>query len=41
MSLVFDTTPGEIVAQPNEAADRGHGERAFYFTDPSGHWLEA
>ena len=73
VSLDFDTTEGEIVAQhyafavsaadfdailarvralgllfwadpqqtrPNEIADRGRGERAFYFADPSGHWLE-
>lgn len=73
VSLDFDTTEGEIVAQhyafavgagdfdsilarvrarglpfwadpqgtrPNEVADRGRGERAFYFADPSGHWLE-
>ncbi len=73
VSLDFDTTPGEIVAQhyafavgaadfdaivarvgarglptwadpqrtrPNEIADRGGGERAFYFADPSGYWLE-
>ena len=73
LSLDFDTTQGEIVAQhyafavgaaefdailarvrarglpfwadpqrtrPNEIADRGRGERAFYFADPSGHWLE-
>jgi len=25
---------------PNQIADRGGGERAFYFADPSGHWLE-
>ena len=73
VSLDFDTTEGEIVAQhyafavgagdfdailarvrsrglpfwadpqrtrPNEVAERGGGERAFYFADPSGHWLE-
>ena len=73
VSLDFDTTQGEIVAQhyafavsavdfdailarvrsrrlpfwadpqrtrPNEVAERGSGERAFYFADPSGHWLE-
>ena len=73
VSLDFDTTHGEIVAQhyafavsavdfdailarvrarslpfwadpqrtrPNEVAERGRGERAFYFADPSGHWLE-
>ena len=73
LSLDFDTTQGEIVAQhyafavsaadfdailarvrarglqfwadpqrtrPNETADRGRGERAFYFADPNGHWLE-
>ena len=26
--------------QPDEVADRGGGNRAVYFADPSGHWIE-
>ena len=26
--------------QPDQVADRGGGNRAVYFADPSGHWIE-